>query len=542
MKKFRIYALAAFTGICALFTACDDNIPGVDEFEPVPLTDITLDPSLYNGIKMELNATRDITGMVILTPSNASDRAENFSSDNLEVATVDGYGLITAVGVGNCVITISVGDFSVDFPLEVIPFVPIHIVDMTLTKTRVTLGLEGLTSELDMNTLITLYPADANDELEFTVTGAEGIVNVSADGVITGLAVGTTTVTVTSQYDAAKTLTLTVEVVDIIPGYIVGTFAGTGAEGYLDGALNEAKFTRITAMAYDAIDESLLVIESDTEPRRLRRIKDGVTETLVKFNTGDVQIGNPRSIEFSVTGDTLFVANDTSSASANAIIFLLREEEFKIAHNYITTAQAGANNIVYALTHPIDGTLVYYSFTRKVFAWDAQTETSKLLADFSGVIGANSSGSLRFSPDGQTLYVVVQGSHTILSAPYSSVETALSSPLQRFVGSGTAGADDGRGTNATLNNPMRCIFAPDGNMYLVERGNNCVRLITQEGDVSLFAGMPGQNDDLDGKAEDAKFFLPHTIAMDGDGVFYVSEYRDGTANKGNRIRMIESEF
>ena len=72
-----------------------------------PVTDITLSATnvgIYNGDTYQLTAT--------VSPSNADNQNVNWSSSNTSVATVSSTGLVTAVNVGNCIITCSATDDS----------------------------------------------------------------------------------------------------------------------------------------------------------------------------------------------------------------------------------------------------------------------------------------------------------------------------------------------------------------------------------------------------------------------------------------------
>lgn len=73
--------------------------------DPIAVTGITLDKeslSLNPGGTSQVNAT--------INPSNASNKTINWSSNNTSVATVNETGLVSAVGIGNTVITATTVD------------------------------------------------------------------------------------------------------------------------------------------------------------------------------------------------------------------------------------------------------------------------------------------------------------------------------------------------------------------------------------------------------------------------------------------------
>lgn len=303
-------------------------------------------------------------------------------------------------------------------------------------------------------------------------------------------------------------------------------------------------------MVYDPIDDAIFTLETDMNPPRLRRIKDGNIATIAKFNTGAITLNNPRSLEFSITGDTLFVANDNANKPANvhAVTVLKRSEGFTIVHPYISTPQAVSPNVNYAVVNPVDGTIVFFCFPGKIYVWDNVTKVATELDDVLSIIKESdgtkpgSEGTLRFSPDGRTIYLALRTPHRgVLSAGYDIMNKKLTQPFRKFVGSGKNGSLDGYRTEATMSEPMQCYFAPDGNMYVTDRGNNSVRQVTPDGKITLFAGTYAKGT-VNGSAEQAQFYLPRTIITDKDGVFYIGEYRDGVAGSGNRIRMIKPEI
>lgn len=93
-----------------------------------------------------------------------------------------------------------------------------------------------------------------------------------------------------------------------------------------------------------------------------------------------------------------------------------------------------------------------------------------------------------------------------------------------YVGSGTAGRLDGTGTAAQLNNPTGAAFAPSGELYIADYGNNSIRKVTTSGAVSIFAGLSsGASGSTNGVGTAASFYAPGGIAVDYAGVIYVAD-------------------
>jgi mucin-19 len=100
-----------------------------------------------------------------------------------------------------------------------------------------------------------------------------------------------------------------------------------------------------------------------------------------------------------------------------------------------------------------------------------------------------------------------------------------------FAGS-SAGSANGTGTNATFNAPRGVTVDSEGNVYVADGGNNCIRKITPEGVVTTLAG--GTSGSLNGTGTNARFWNPQGVAVDSSGNIYVAD------RSNNRIRKITS--
>ncbi|WP_293300331.1 DUF839 domain-containing protein [Pedobacter sp. UBA4863] len=98
---------------------------------------------------------------------------------------------------------------------------------------------------------------------------------------------------------------------------------------------------------------------------------------------------------------------------------------------------------------------------------------------------------------------------------------------------GTSGYADGKGTDAQFKNPTNIVVDEQGNLFVTDRGNLRIRKITPDGTVTTFAGSPTPAD-VDGKGTDASFNDPFGITIKGTDL-YVSGYN------GRKIRKIDAE-
>ena len=127
---------------------------------------------------------------------------------------------------------------------------------------------------------------------------------------------------------------------------------------------------------------------------------------------------------------------------------------------------------------------------------------------------------LAVAPDG-TVYVADTGNHLIRKiSPAGGVSTVAGQ-------SGKHGGVNGRGVVARFENPGKLVLAPDGALLVSDAGNQCLRRVTPQGEVSTWAGSimnqphgtnPGAALDLDGLQDFA-------LAPDGTVYFTSSDDR-----------------
>ncbi|MCX7680782.1 MAG: NHL repeat-containing protein [Anaerolineae bacterium] len=126
------------------------------------------------------------------------------------------------------------------------------------------------------------------------------------------------------------------------------------------------------------------------------------------------------------------------------------------------------------------------------------------------------------------IYVADTNNHRIRRvSPTGEVTTLAGSPNPGYV----AGYADGSAAEARFQHPRSVAVDAQGNVYVADAGNNCIRKITPDGQVTTFAGSrePGY---VDGKGTEARFNSPSGIAVDAQGNVYVAD----TAN--HRVRKI----
>ena len=196
------------------FTVTATNDSGSDSKEytlniksaTVPVTGVTLNQaelSLYTGESKTLTAT--------VQPDSATNKNVTWESSNKSVATVDATGEVTAIGAGTATITVTTVDGNKTATCTVtVTAAPVPVSGVSLNKdsTSLTVGdTETLTA--------TITPDNATNKNVTWSSDTPSVASVN-NGVVTAVAPGTATITVTTA-DGGFTATCAVTVRPDIP-------------------------------------------------------------------------------------------------------------------------------------------------------------------------------------------------------------------------------------------------------------------------------------------------------------------------------------
>jgi hypothetical protein len=94
--------------------------------------------------------------------------------------------------------------------------------------------------------------------------------------------------------------------------------------------------------------------------------------------------------------------------------------------------------------------------------------------------------------------------------------------VMTVAGNGVAGIADGVGNMAEFNSPRSCVFDSHGNMFIADKLNNVIRMMTPDYTVSTFAG--GTYGSADAIGRSAQFVMPSGLAIDSMDNLYVADY------------------
>lgn len=191
-----------------------------------PVVSVAVSPSADSvivGFTKQLKAT--------LTPAYPSNSAVSWASSDAGIATVSASGLVTGVAPGVATITVTTqdGGKTAQSSIKVTP---------TVAVTSVTLDPEiALGLGVSKNLTATVLPANATNKKVNWASSDTTVARINSSGLVTGLKLGTTTITVTTE-DGAKTATSlltvgTVVIANNCGGPTIGKFiADTPQSGY----------------------------------------------------------------------------------------------------------------------------------------------------------------------------------------------------------------------------------------------------------------------------------------------------------------------
>ncbi len=209
---------------------------------PVSVTGVSLNPS---SASVAIGKTQQLTAALV--PANATNTALTWSSSAGAVATVSSAGLVTGVASGTAIITVTTADGGFTATSTITVTTTVAVTGVSLETTSVGL-LTGKTLQLTA----TMSPGAATNKTVTWSSSNSSVASVSTSGLVTGVAVGSATITVTTAdggYTASCLVSVTVGPVSVTsvslspipPSYLeVGQTYQLAAAIYPSNATNQS--------------------------------------------------------------------------------------------------------------------------------------------------------------------------------------------------------------------------------------------------------------------------------------------------------------
>jgi DNA-binding beta-propeller fold protein YncE len=341
---------------------------------------------------------------------------------------------------------------------------------------------------------------------------------------------------------------------------IVTTYAGTGAQGSLDGPRTSATFLLPRALAVDSAG-NIYVAE-----RLIRKIDTSGTVTTYAGTGVSADIFSaPYGIAFDSAGN-LYVADashkiykidtsgtvttyagtgtpdSTDGAGDVASFSTPRGLAFDSAGNLyvadydnskIRKIDTSRNVTTYASSGFLGPRGLAFDSAGNLYVADSDNQ-SILKIDTSRNVTTYASGfsypyGIAFDSAGN-LYVADGGNYNIRKIDTSRNVTTYAGGSGRGNQNGTIGSSQ---TNISTD-PRGTVFDKDGNMYTTDSTRHCIYKRDANGNRSLFAGISGTSGSTNGPGVSATFNQPYGIAVDSDGNLYVAD------SNNHKIRKIDT--
>jgi hypothetical protein len=293
---------------------------------------------------------------------------------------------------------------------------------------------------------------------------------------------------------------------------VITTIAGTGTAGFIGdgGAATSAQLSNPSSIS---VDRTRTLFFTDQNNQRLRKINTTGTITTMAGNgtagySGDgghatsASLHNPYSVAIDGLGN-LYIA-DYGNSTIRKIISTLSAGSITGASSVTVGSAITLCNIATGGT------------------WSSSNPSLATVASTGIVTGV--------SPGVDTIsYSVTNACGTAVATKVVTV-TALSATacngITTIAGNGTWGysGDGGSATSAMLSQPAGVAKDNNGNVYISDQRNHCIRKVNTSGVITTFAGTGTAGFSGDGgPATSAQLDFPHALAVDAGGNLIIAD-------------------
>lgn len=180
------------------------------------------------------------------------------------------------------------------------------------------------------------------------------------------------------------------------------------------------------------------------------------------------------------------------------------------------------------VVNPYDGFIYTRFYYGQVVKINPVTYEAEVVCDTPN----GDSFGLTFRPtDPNVLYVACWSNMTGMANSIAKVDLNKDKPEMEKLTSGITGHRDGKIAEARFNCPAQLFSDNDGNIYVADCDNHCIRRITPENQVETVLGVPGKSGWKDGTKEEALFKYPRGIGISKDGSVYVADFGNRRVRK-----------
>ncbi|MDR1865850.1 MAG: IPT/TIG domain-containing protein [Bacteroidales bacterium] len=310
----------------------------------------------------------------------------------------------------------------------------------------------------------------------------------------------------------------------------IGVSTVTGQKGsteHKEGTLNEARFVYPQHVAVDpdgnvyvAVEGQGLWLVSEEKNTVMKLIANTTT-----YNAPTLDLSTGRHILLPQNNPNTYLRISIDDA------FSIRTYNPQRVPNPEKGINSWNNNFKHQFASCRVDSMIYFGSRTDsyVVQINPNTKEMKPVFDLRTVNGVNyqSNYFAMFHPiDHHMLYLSVRNLHSICTY------NILTGEFAHYAGTyNSLGHVDGDRLTAKFNEPCQVDFDQDGNMYVADKNNHCIRKINPDGVVTTVVGIPGVSGYLDGTRDNAMFNTPWGVAVAKDGSVYVSDRSNNTLRK-----------
>jgi uncharacterized protein (TIGR03437 family) len=321
--------------------------------------------------------------------------------------------------------------------------------------------------------------------------------------------------------------------------YVISTFAGNNTPGYSGdgGTATSAQLDFPTGMAYAG--GKLYIVDSANNVVRV--ISGGVISTFAGTAGSAGFAGDTKAATAATLSSPSAVAVDSSgnvyiADTGNNVIRQVNTSgiintfagNFSMGAGYSGDGGAATNGMLDAPTG------VAVDSSGNVYMTDSVNNLVRKVSggNFSTIVGIGSTGSTLNHPNG--VLVDSKGAIYVSDTSHRVLKYA-NGALTTFAGTGDVGysGDNGLATKAVLNNPVGLAIDAAGNVYIADANEFRIRMVSTTGIITTVAGSGhvGYTGD-GGSALSAYLNFPNGVTVDGSGNIYIAD------TENNVIRML----
>ena len=179
-------------------------------------------------------------------------------------------------------------------------------------------------------------------------------------------------------------------------------------------------------------------------------------------------------------------------------------------------------------SNPSDGYIYTHFFNAGVMKINPKSFEAELVYPLSGAVN----GMTFRANEPNILYIIMRATSTF--SPNTLVSIDVTDPENTFQKLNTitaAGHRDGDIKQAQFNDVRMIVSDEDGNIYMADCNNHCIRRVTPENMVETVLGIPGTPGWKDGGKEEALFNGPTGIGVKSDGTIYIADHGNARVRK-----------